>query len=50
MSTGTYEGTVYALQNAPAVGTFPRAAVDGGHVYCSIDRVTALTADILPPW
>ncbi len=44
MATGTYEGTVYALQNAPVVGTFPRAAVAGGLVYCSIDRVTALTA------
>lgn len=44
MATGTYEGTNYALQNAPVVGTFPRAAVAGGHVYCSIDRTTALTA------
>lgn len=44
MATGTYEGTNYALQNAPVVGTFPRAAVSGGHVYCSMDRTTALTA------
>ncbi len=44
MATGTYEGTVYTLQNAPVVGTFPRAAVAGGLVYCSIDRTTALTA------
>ncbi len=43
MATGTYEGTVYALQNAPVIGTFPRAAVAGGHVYCSIDRSIALT-------
>jgi len=44
MATGQYEGDVYALQNAPAVGTLPRAAVAGGQVYCSMDRATTLTA------
>ena len=44
MSTGAYEGDVYALQNAPLVATLPRAAVAGGVVYCTKDRVTALTA------
>ena len=44
MATGTYKGDVYTLQDTPAVGTFPRAAVAGGQVYCSIDRSTAITA------
>lgn len=44
MSTGAYEGDVYTLQNAPVVGTLPRAALAGGLVYCSMDRSTALTA------
>ena len=47
MATGTYEGTVFALQNAdpPVLGTLPGAKIAGGQVYCSIDRCTAATAD-----
>lgn len=45
MPTGTYEGTVFALQETPVVGTLPNASVGGGLVYCSTDRATALTAD-----
>lgn len=44
MPTGTYKGDVYTLQDTPVVGTLPRAAVAGGVVYCTRDRVTALTA------
>lgn len=44
MATGAYEGDVYTLQDDAAIGTFPNAAVAGGHVYCTRDRVTALTA------
>ena len=44
MSAGTYEGTVFALQNTPVVGTFPQAKIAGGVVYCSVDRCTAVTA------
>lgn len=43
MAKGTYEGDVYALQNAPVVGTLPRAAIAGGVVYCTRDRVVAVT-------
>lgn len=44
MATGAYEGTNYALQDTPVVGTLPRAAITGGIVYCTMDRTTALTA------
>lgn len=44
MATGTYNGDTFALQDTPVVATLPRAAIAGGHVYCSIDRSTALTA------
>lgn len=44
MATGTYEGTVFALQDDAVVGTLPHAKLAGGQVYCSIDRATALTA------
>jgi len=38
MATGTYEGTVFALQDAPVISTLPRATLAGGVVYCSTDR------------
>lgn len=44
MGIGTYEGTVYTLQDDFAVGTFPNAKLAGGNVYCSIDRCVAATA------
>ncbi len=44
MPIGTYEGDVFTLQDDAAIGTFPNAAVAGGHVYCTKDRSTALTA------
>ena len=44
MATATYAGTNYTLQTDPAVGTFPRAAITGGIVYCSIDRIIATTS------
>ncbi len=44
MATATYDGTNYALQNTPVVGTLPRAAIVGGNVYCSIDRAIATTS------
>lgn len=45
MGTGLYEGTVFALQNAPLISTLPRAALAGGLVYCSTDRAITLTDD-----
>ncbi len=44
MSIGAYEGDVYTLQDDAAIGTLPNAALAGGVVYCTRDRVTALTA------
>ncbi len=44
MPTGAYEGDVYAVQETALIGTIPNAAVSNGVVYCSRDRVTALTA------
>lgn len=44
MATATYAGTNYTLQTDPVVGTFPRAAITGGIVYCSMDRVVATTS------
>ena len=44
MAIGTYDGDTFALQDTPVIGTLPKAAIAGGHVYCSIDRSTALTA------
>lgn len=44
MASATYDGTNYALQNTPLVGTFPRAAIVGGNVYCSMDRAVATTS------
>ncbi|KKL94899.1 hypothetical protein LCGC14_1860070 [marine sediment metagenome] len=44
MATGAYEGDVYTLQDDAEIGTFPNAAIAGGLVYCTRDRVTALTA------
>lgn len=44
MAVGSYEGTVFALQDDKLIGSIPNAAVAGGLVYCSIDRSTALTA------
>ena len=44
MATATYHGTNYALQDTPVVATFPRAAVAGGIVYCSMDRAIHTTS------
>ncbi len=40
-AAATFQGTNYALQDAPAISTLPRAAVAGGIVYCSTDTVFA---------
>ncbi len=45
MATGTYEGDVYALQDAKTIGSFPNARLAGGNLYCSVDRVVAATGD-----
>lgn len=44
---GAYEGTQFALQDTPLVGTLPRAAVGGGLVYCSSDIVGPASTDTL---
>ncbi len=41
-----FEGTNFALQDTPVVGTFPRAAYGGGIVYCSSDDVVASSTDL----
>ena len=46
MATGSFEGTNFALQDTPVVGTFPRAAYGGGIVYCSSDDVFASGSDL----
>ena len=46
MATGTFEGTNFALQDTPVVGTFPRAAYAGGQVYCSSDDCFASGTDL----
>ena len=46
MATGTFEGTNFALQDTPVVGTFPRAAYGGGIVYCSSDDCFASGSDL----
>ncbi len=46
MATGTFNGTNFALQDTPVVGTFPRAAYGGGIVYCSSDDVFASGSDL----
>lgn len=46
MATGSFEGTNFALQDTPVVGTFPRAAYAGGIVYCSSDDVFASGSDL----
>ncbi len=42
----TFNGTNFALQDTPVVGTFPRAAYAGGIVYCSSDDVFASSTDL----
>lgn len=44
MATATYHGTNYTLQETPVVGTFPRAAITGGIVYSTMDRIVATTS------
>ena len=44
MATATYAGTNYTLQETPVVATLIRAALGGGIVYCSIDRIVATTS------
>jgi hypothetical protein len=44
-AAGAYEGTNYALQDNPVVGTLPNAAVGGGIVYCSSDIVGPASTD-----
>lgn len=46
MATATFEGTNFALQDTPLIGTFPLAAFAGGHVYCSSDEVFATDSDL----
>ena len=46
MATGSFNGTNYALQASPTVGTFPSAATAGGVVYCSSDEVYASGTDL----
>jgi len=41
MATATYNGTNFALQDTPVIGTWPRAAYAGGLVYCSEDEFYA---------
>jgi hypothetical protein len=42
----TFEGTNFALQDTPLVGTFVRAAYGGGIVYCSSDDCFAASTDL----
>lgn len=46
MATGTFEGTNFALQDTPVVGTLIRAAYGGGQVYCSSDECYATGTDL----
>lgn len=41
-----FNGVNYALQDTPVIGTFPRAAYAGGHVYCQSDDVFASSTDL----
>lgn len=45
MATAEYNGTNFALQDTPEIGTFPRAAYGNGLVYCSQDQFFA-TSDV----
>lgn len=44
MATGTYKGDVFTLQETPVIATLPRAALAGGIVYATVDRLIASTA------
>lgn len=46
MATGTFEGTNFALQDDPAVGTFPHSRTAGAKVYCSTDECYATGTDL----
>jgi len=46
MATGTFEGTIFSLQDTPRVGTFPQSKYTGGAVYCSTDQCYASGTDL----
>lgn len=46
MATGAFEGTNFALQDTPVVGTIPRAAYAGGIVYCQSDDCFVTGTDL----
>lgn len=41
MATGEFNGTIFALRTAPAIGTWPKAIYSGDRVYCMSDECFA---------
>jgi len=46
MATGTFSGTIFALQDSPTVGEFANAGNAKGNVYCSSDECYASGSDL----